>query len=90
MALATSMRLIPMGATARDPDREALRLALRFLLQLQVDEASCYAFREPGRALGGIRAAPWDSSQPLGANAAALLAMLEARGALGDGAAVPP
>ena len=58
---------------------ECLKLALRFLKQLQVDQASCYAFRDPSKSIGGIRAAPWDSSQPLGANATTLLAILQAR-----------
>ena len=59
---------------------ECLKLALRFLKQLQVDQAACYAFRDPSKSIGGIRAAPWDSSQPLGANATTLLAILEAHG----------
>ena len=58
---------------------ECLKLALRFLKQLQVDQAACYAFRDPSKSIGGIRAAPWDSSQPLGANATTLLAILQAR-----------
>jgi len=80
LALALSMNSKIVGVSnSHDVNMESLKLALRFLKQLQVDQASCYAFRDAGKALGGIRAAPWDSSQPLGANATTLLAILEAR-----------
>lgn len=81
LALALAMNLELCGnSNAKSADMESLKLALRFLKQLQVDQASCYAFRDPSKAIGGIRAAPWDSSQPLAANATTLLAILEARG----------
>ena len=80
MALAMNPKLFGSVTTnEKNIDIESLQLALRFLKQLQVDQASCYAFRDPFKALGGIRAAPWDSTQPLGANATTLLAILEAR-----------
>ncbi len=79
-ALTFALAMNPtLFGNANDVNMESLKLALRFLKQLQVDQASCYAFRDAGKALGGIRAAPWDSSQPLGANATTLLAILEAR-----------
>ncbi|MSR34809.1 MAG: hypothetical protein EXS12_08475 [Phycisphaerales bacterium] len=78
LALALNPKLFGIS-NAKNADMESLKLALRFLKQLQVDQASCYAFRDPSKAIGGIRASPWDSSQPLGANATTLLAILEAR-----------
>ena len=78
LTLALAMNPTLFGNT-NDVTLQSLKLALRFLKQLQVDQASCYAFRDAGKSLGGIRAAPWDSSQPLGANATTLLAILEAR-----------
>jgi hypothetical protein len=79
-ALTFALAMNPtLFGNANDVNMQSLKLALRFLKQLQVDQASCYAFRDAGKALGGIRAAPWDSSQPLGANATTLLAILEAR-----------
>jgi hypothetical protein len=64
--------------------RETVRLvqALRFLLQLQTDEVSAWAYAQPTLAKGGIRAAPWDFSQPLDASALTLLAIAESIAAI--------
>ncbi|MHC4591056.1 MAG: hypothetical protein ACYTAQ_17505, partial [Planctomycetota bacterium] len=45
----------------------------RFVMQLSVREPSLWAYRNPGRALGGIRAAPWDCDQPVPAQALGLV-----------------
>ncbi|MFN7021845.1 MAG: hypothetical protein ACK4WH_11030 [Phycisphaerales bacterium] len=55
-----------------------LLLALRFLRQLQADEACGWMHPGPEHAIGGIRAAPWDHSMPPDAAGLALLAVCEA------------
>jgi hypothetical protein len=50
---------------------------MRFLMQLTVRDGCQWAFRSPERAEGGLRAAPWDSDQPVGAQALGLLAASE-------------
>jgi hypothetical protein len=50
---------------------------MRFLMQLAVDDDLLWAVPTPQRALGGIRAAPWDAAQPLGAQGMALLTAAE-------------
>ncbi len=50
---------------------------MRFIMQLAVRESSAWAFRNPPRALGGIRAAPWDSDQPPAAQALGLIGAAE-------------
>jgi hypothetical protein len=75
LALATALATPGLVDAADRPDAmRSLRRSLRFLRQLQVDEAGCHAFRDPAHALGGLRAAPWDSDQPMAASAYALLA----------------
>ena len=75
LALATALVTPGLVDAADRPDAlRSLRRSLRFLRQLQVDEAGCHAFRDPAHALGGLRAAPWDSDQPMAASAYALLA----------------
>jgi len=84
MALALDPKLFSASPSTAQQNLESLKLALRFLKQLQVDQSGCYAFRDPAKSIGGIRAAPWDSNQPLGANATTLLAVLESRGLLAN------
>ncbi|MHC4948189.1 MAG: hypothetical protein ACYTG1_07995 [Planctomycetota bacterium] len=50
---------------------------VRFLMQLSVRPEIEWSFRRPERALGGLRAAPWDRSQPVPAQALGLLAAVE-------------
>jgi hypothetical protein len=45
----------------------------RFVMQLSARESSSWAYRNPGRALGGIRAATWDCDQPVAAQALGLV-----------------
>mgnify|MGYP003351088870 CR=1 FL=1 len=71
-----------IDASQRAQATQTLRAALRFLRQLQVDEDAAYAFRAPRRAMGGLRAAAWDSDQPMAASAYALLAAVRAAAAL--------
>jgi hypothetical protein len=58
---------------------ELVRLmqAMRFLRQLQVDEASAWMYPEPKLAIGGIRAATWDNSLPVDAASMTLLCVVE-------------
>jgi hypothetical protein len=46
---------------------------MRFIIQLTAREAMLATCRNPDRARGGIRAAPWDATQPMPAQALALL-----------------
>lgn len=46
---------------------------MRFLMQLSVRSDNLGAVRNPGRALGGLRNAPWDSDQPVPAQALGLM-----------------
>ena len=81
VALALAMALKHDGAIESDqrPEGvESLRRAMRRLRQLQVDHEASYAFRDPAKAHGGIRAAPWDSDEHMTATAYTLLAALHA------------
>lgn len=51
--------------------------SMRFLMQLAVTEGDAWSFRNPARALGGLRAAPWDSDQPVAAQALGLIGATE-------------
>ena len=83
LGLATALqRSGVIDASQRAQATQTLRAALRFLRQLQVDEDAAYAFRAPRRAMGGLRAAAWDSDQPMAASAYALLAAVRAAAAL--------
>ena len=84
MALGLDPKLFSASPSTAKQNLDSLKLGLRFLKQLQVDQSGCYAFRDPAKSIGGIRAAPWDSNQPLGANATTLLAVLESRGLLAN------
>lgn len=50
---------------------------VRFVLQLSVRESCEWAFRSPQKARGGLRAATWDSDQPVAAQAMGLLMAAE-------------
>jgi hypothetical protein len=50
---------------------------MRFVRQLTVSDLRASTYRRPGRAVGGICASPWDSRQPLAAQAMGLLTMVE-------------
>lgn len=56
---------------------------MRFLMQLSVREESTWSMRNAQRALGGIRAATWDSDMPNAAQVMALLTATEALQSLG-------
>jgi len=62
--------------------RRAIRLAARFILQLEVRESGCYYVRNPRDALGGVRAAPWDNRLRADRCADGLLSLISARRAL--------
>ena len=51
--------------------------AMRFLAQLALREPLAVPLRNPKRAIGGIRQSPWDSTQPVAAQALGLLAATE-------------
>jgi hypothetical protein len=68
---------------ARDAeDRETLALAIRFVQQLQAAAAIAYCAPAPERARGGVLASPADASQPVAAQAFAILALTESERAL--------
>ncbi|MHC4415879.1 MAG: hypothetical protein ACYS0G_11405 [Planctomycetota bacterium] len=50
---------------------------MRFVMQLATRSSSTWALRNPPRALGGIRAAPWDADQPVAAQALGLITAAE-------------
>ncbi len=88
--LATSQTVRPAAFLAwmiRDPrltrDDEAAVAAgrmlqtIRFIGQLSVRPSSRWAYVNPGRALGGIRAAVWNCDQPVPAQALALVTAAE-------------
>jgi hypothetical protein len=84
----TARPLVFIAAMLRDPaltpaaerPAETARLlqALRFLRQLEADEAQGWMHPSPLRARGGIRAAVWDQTMPSDATAMALWAVSEA------------
>ncbi len=57
-------------------------LALRFCAQLTMRAEDAYYAHQLTATVGGVRKAPWDNRQPLGATAMALLAACEFREAL--------
>jgi hypothetical protein len=68
---------------ARDAeDRDTLALAIRFVQQLQAAAAIAYCAPAPERARGGVLASPADASQPVAAQAFAILALTESERAL--------
>jgi hypothetical protein len=83
LALATATRRPDvLAAEDRATALRTLRRAMRFLLQLQADANACHAFRDPTKAMGGLRTAPWDTDQPIAASSYALLAAMQAAEAL--------
>jgi hypothetical protein len=89
-ALATvTQRPDLLDATERATAQQTLRRAMRFLLQLQADANACHAFRDATKAMGGLRAAPWDTDQPIAASSYALLAALQAANVLAEADASP-
>jgi hypothetical protein len=66
-----------------EPKERAIELArllqsLRFVRQLQADESIGWMAANPEKAIGGVRAAPWDQSMPPDATSMALLTVVEA------------
>lgn len=89
-ALATvTQRPDLLDATERATAQQTLRRAMRFLLQLQADAKACHAFRDASKAMGGLRAAPWDTDQPIAASSYALLAAMQAANVLAEADASP-
>jgi hypothetical protein len=73
-------RFTPPGRTAAALERQLS--TMRFLMQLSVRGnpgagAVMATFRNPQRAVGGLRAAPWNWDQPLPAQALALLTAVQ-------------
>lgn len=76
--------LAPMLADPRltdpaDVPRELSHLlaGARFIRSLTADEALAHMFPNPGRAVGGVRAAPWDQRMTLEAGALSLITLCE-------------
>jgi hypothetical protein len=59
--------------------QETMRLleSLRFLRQLTADEAECHMYKDPAKALGGVRNSLFDQRMPPEATAMTLLAVCE-------------
>lgn len=58
---------------------EAVRRAVRFILQLEFRETGCFYVRSPQDVLGGIRTKPWDNRIRVDHCAEALMALMDAR-----------
>lgn len=54
-----------------------LLLSLRFLRQLTASEAECFMYKNPDRAIGGVRSSLWDQRMPPEATAMTLLTVCE-------------
>jgi hypothetical protein len=59
-----------------------LLAGLRYLRQLTADESVAWMAVDAQSLAGGVRAAPWDTSQPIDASAMTLLAVLRSAQAL--------
>jgi hypothetical protein len=70
------------SAARDDEDRAALGWGSRFLLQLQAPSSIAYCAPAADRAVGGILASPVDATQPVSAQAMAILALAESELAL--------
>lgn len=93
--VATAHSLRPaayLASMARDPaltppDEAGAALGrvlktVRFVMQLSVRPEAAWAYRNPARSAGGIRAATWDSDQPVPAQALGLVFIAETLGSL--------
>ncbi|MAB82169.1 MAG: hypothetical protein CMJ24_01880 [Phycisphaerae bacterium] len=65
-------------AQERDEQFSRLLLAMRFIMQLQVESGDTSIYRNASRTNGGIRMALWDSRMPTIAQAMALVALSDA------------
>ncbi len=89
--LAWSVRVPGLTPSADAPAALGRSLATaRFLLQLSVRADSTWACANPERAMGGVRAALFDSDQPVAAQAMALATLAETLLSLDHVAAHPP
>lgn len=84
LAFAASMLSDPGLTTPAERPREIARVlsSLRFLRQLQSDEATSWMEADPTSSAGGIRSAPWDAAMPIDAASMTLLALCESIEAL--------
>ncbi len=70
-------QLNPVSRQERAEQSVRLSMAIRYLLQLQMESDDAMLHRSSKRVLGGIRMAPWDSRMPTIAQALALLTLSE-------------
>ena len=86
LAFVATMLRDPRLTEPQERSAELVKLlaALRFLRQLQVDDASAWLYAEPAKAVGGIRASVWDSALPLDASSMTLLCVTEALRSLNE------
>ena len=91
LAFIATMLRDPRLTEPKERSREIVNLmqAMRFLRQLQVDEASAWMYPDPKLAIGGIRASTWDNSLPVDATSMTLLCVVEMIKSL-DELAKPP
>ncbi|HVZ95075.1 MAG TPA: hypothetical protein VG797_11260 [Phycisphaerales bacterium] len=68
-------RLTPPDLFARE--LSSLRRSMRFMFQLAPDDAAAHMYRDPKRAMGGVRRAVWDQTLGLDSTALSLLAACE-------------
>ncbi len=73
------------GADERPVETELHLRTMRFLRQLAVDDDLLWSFRSPLRVKGGLRAAAWDSDQPVAAQAMGLIVAAETLESLSEG-----
>jgi hypothetical protein len=79
LAFIATMLRDPRLTEPKERPEQIVRLmqAMRFLRQLQVDEASAWMYTDPTLAIGGIRASTWDNSLPIDATSMTLLCVVE-------------
>ncbi len=79
LAFIATMLGDPRLTEDKEVSTELLHLldSLRFLRQLTVREAECFMYREPEKAIGGVRSSLWDQRMPPEATAMTLMAVCE-------------
>jgi hypothetical protein len=85
--LAFIAAMLPVDSLTKPDERDlelaSLLSAVRFLRQLQADDLTCWMYPAPSRAIGGVRAAPWDQRMPPDATSLTLLTVCRTLEAIG-------
>lgn len=79
LAFVATMLGDPRLTEEKEIPEELTRLlaSLRFLRQLTVRESECFMYRNPDKAIGGVRSSLWDQRMPPEATAMTLMAVCE-------------